>query len=30
VFLSSPFAYVLMKGNKKDQEIAEENTSKKK
>ena len=30
VFLSSPFAYVLMKGNKKDQEIAEESTSKKK
>ena len=30
VFLSSPFAYVLMKGNKKDKEIAEESTSKKK
>ena len=30
VFLSSPFAYVLMKGNKKDKEITEESTSKKK
>ena len=30
VFLSSPFAYVLMKGKKKDKEIAEESTSKKK
>ena len=30
VFLSSPFAYVLMKGDKKDKQIAEENTSKKK
>ena len=30
VFLSSPFAYVLMKGNKKDKAIEEENDSKKK
>ncbi len=30
VFLSSPFAYVLMKGDKKDKQIDEENTSKKK
>ena len=30
VFLSSPFAYVLMKGNKKDKEITEEGTSNKK
>ena len=30
VFLSSPFAYVLMKGHKKDNEITEESTSKKK
>ncbi len=30
VFLSSPFAYVLMKGSQKDKQIAEENTSKKK
>ena len=30
VFLSSPFAYVLMKGDKKDKEIAEESNSKKK
>ncbi len=30
VFLSSPFAYMLMKGDKKDKEIAEESTSKKK
>ena len=30
VFLSSPFAYVLMKGDKKDKEIAQDNTSKKK
>ena len=30
VFLSSPFAYVLMKGNKKDQEIAETSDTKKK
>ena len=30
VFLSSPFAYVLMKGNKKDKEIDEESASKKK
>ena len=30
VFLSSPFAYVLMKGNKKDKEITEESASKKK
>ena len=30
VFLSSPFAYVLMKGHKKDKEITEESTSKKK
>ena len=29
VFLSTPFAYVLMKGNKKDKQIAEEETSKK-
>ena len=29
VFLSTPFAYVLMKGNKKDKEIAEESTSNK-
>ena len=30
VFLSSPFAYVLMKGDKKDKQIAEESSSKKK
>ena len=30
VFLSSPFAYVLMKGHKKDKQIAEEDTTKKK
>ncbi len=30
VFLSSPFAYVLMKGNKKDKQIAEEENTKKK
>ena len=30
VFLSSPFAYILMKGDKKDEQIAEESTSKKK
>ena len=30
VFLSSPFAYALMKGDKKDKEIAQDNTSKKK
>ena len=30
VFLSTPFAYVLMKGNKKDKQIEEESTSKKK
>ena len=30
VFLSSPFAYVLMGGNKKDKQIAEEDTTKKK
>ena len=30
VFLSSPFAYALMKGDKKDKQIAEESTSKKK
>ena len=30
VFLSSPFAYVLMKGKKKDKEITEESASKKK
>ncbi len=30
VFLSSPFAYVLMKGEKKDKQIAEDSTSKKK
>ena len=30
VFLSSPFAYILMKGDKKDKQIAEESTSKKK
>ena len=30
VFLSSPFAYVLMKGHKKDKEISEEKDSKKK
>ena len=30
VFLSSPFAYVLMKGDNKDKQIAEESTSKKK
>ena len=29
VFLSSPFAYVLMKGDKKDQAIEESNDSKK-
>ena len=29
VFLSTPFAYVLMKGNKKDKQIAEESESKK-
>ena len=29
VFLSSPFAYVLMKGDKKDKQIAEEDTKKK-
>jgi SecD/SecF fusion protein len=29
VFLSTPFAYVLMKGNKKDKQIAEESQSKK-
>ena len=29
-FLSSPFAYALMKGDKKDKEIAQDNTSKKK
>jgi len=30
VFLSSPFAYILMKGDKKDKQIAEESTGKKK
>ncbi len=30
VFLSTPFAYVLMKGNKKDKQIEEENAPKKK
>jgi len=30
VFLSTPFAYILMKGDKKDKEIADANTSKKK
>ena len=30
VFLSTPFAYVLMKGNKKDKQIEEEDTTKKK
>jgi hypothetical protein len=30
VFLSSPFAYVLMKGDKKDKAIEEADTSKKK
>ena len=30
VFLSSPFAYVLMKGDKKDKQIDEESSSKKK
>ena len=30
VFLSSPFAYVLMGGHKKDKQIAEEDTTKKK
>ena len=30
VFLSTPFAYVLMKGNKKDQQIEEESAPKKK
>ena len=30
VFLSSPFAYVLMKGNKKDKQIEEENAPRKK
>ena len=30
VFLSTPFAYMLMKGDKKDKEIAEESSSKKK
>ena len=30
VFLSSPFAYVLMKGDKKDKQITEENATKKK
>ena len=30
VFLSSPFAYILMKGDQKDKAIAEESTSKKK
>ena len=30
VFLSSPFAYALMKGDKKDKQIAEESTTKKK
>jgi len=30
VFLSSPFAYVLMKGDKKDKAIEESNDSKKK
>ena len=30
VFLSSPFAYVLMKGNKKDKVVAESNDTKKK
>ena len=30
VFLSTPFAYMLMKGDKKDKAIAEEGTSKKK
>ena len=30
VFLSSPFAYALMKGDKKDKEIAQDSTSKKK
>ena len=29
VFLSTPFAYILMKGDKKDKQVAEENTSKK-
>ena len=29
VFLSSPFAYVLMKGDKKDKQLTEESTSKK-
>ncbi|MCR5658605.1 MAG: protein translocase subunit SecDF [Bacteroidales bacterium] len=29
VFLSTPFAYILMKGDKKDKQVAEESTSKK-
>jgi SecD/SecF fusion protein len=29
VFLSTPFAYVLMKGNKKDKQIEAEDTKKK-